>query len=589
MGKEGLAIHMVRYRSILAWFQDTVRREPEHIAVKEYRDGRVQTMTYRELYGVSYGLSGQLKSWYRGGLIFIAARSALYLTEWVLAALWHGYPFLLLDETVTAERFYSLCQDDTLVLTDWEDWRYPVLKGELHRGSTVLRSSGMVPSLDERFPDRTQTILYQVCTSGSGGRPKRIGIRQEGILNYIDWRIRAYQIHSQDVILQILSPMFDGFYSNFFTALLSGAVLLCHDFRRTPGLTNAMRQEAVTQMSLTPSLLHLVLTMGSERDFVSLRQVVVGGERCSQTVYHRFRQCCPHAVLANEYGMAENCIATTAQTLVQPEDCGNIGTPIDQTAVYLLDDSKRPVAQGEMGELYVTGVGLARGYESNEEETRRRFLCLPDIAAQRLYKTGDFAVRLADGSYRYMTREDRQVKINGCRIELDEVQQALLTLPSMDEAYAFCTEDEGQQPVIEAFLYSSKPIVLAQLRFLLRAKLSDSMLPQRYYLLEKPGCFDRKPTREQALSYSALCRDTRRHSGRPARVFAAQIQQAWEGILRTSIRWRENIFRHGVTSYTVMLAYAELCKLYGDALSLTDLYQHKTIWKLAKYIEQKMG
>ncbi len=580
---------MMRYCSILHWFQDTVRREPEHIAVKEYRDGRVQAMTYQDLYAVSYDLSRQLEAWYRGGLILIAAHSSLYLTEWVLAALWLGYPFLLLDETVTAERFYSLCQDDTLVLTDWEDWHYPVLKGELHRGSVALRPSRSFPSLDERFPDGTQAILYQVCTSGSGGKPKRIGIRQEGILNYIDWRIRSYQICSQDVILQILSPMFDGFYSNFFTALLSGAVLLCHDFRRMSGLTNTMRKEAVTQMSLTPSLLHLVLTMGSERDFVSLRQVVVGGERCSQTVYQRFRQCCPHAVLANEYGMAENCIATTAQTLLQLEDCSNIGKPIDNTAVYLLDDNKRPVTVGEIGELYVTGIGLAHGYEGNEEETRRRFLCLPNLAAEHLYKTGDFAVRLTDGSYRYMTREDRQVKINGCRIELDEVQQALLTLPSMDEAYVFCVEDKGQRPVIEAFLYSAKPMVVAQLRFLLRAKLSDSMLPQRYYLLEKPGCFDRKPTREQAISCSTPCRNTRKHSSRPVHVFAAQIQQVWEGILRTPIRRRENIFRHGVTSYTVMLAYAELCKLYGDALSLTDLYRHKTIWKLAKYIDKKMG
>lgn len=581
---------MFSHVSIIQWFQDTVRKAPQHTAVKEYRDKQVKSITYQKLFSRSYCLAEQMRGWGVDSLLLIIAHSSIKLTEWVFAAIRCGIPFMLLDESVSAEKVYSLCAEDTVILTDIPHWHYPIVKGKLYYSQDITLSNDSTLMYENKdYKDVKKMPLYQIFTSGSGGCPKRIQIHQEGILNYIDWRIRTYRITSNDVILQILSPLFDGFYSNFFTALLSGATLIFYDYIGMSGLPTIFKQEAVTQMSVTPSLLYFILTLGSKEDFQSLRHVVVGGEKCSEAVFQRYKDYFDHAVLANEYGMAENCIATTAQPNLHRQDLDNIGWPIDNTRVYLLNEKQELVQLAEMGEIYVSGVGLADSYIDNLVESEKRFVKLSHISEDILYRTGDFAVRLADGSYRYMTRMDRQVKINGCRVELDDIQKALQDLPMIDEAYVFYSIRDTNHYRIEAFFYSKQEVVISQLNFLLKNKLLHNMIPQRYYRMERPGDWDSKPTREKLLLNSRLCEEKKGCSRNTIRIFATQIQTVWANIMQKKICYKDNIFKYSVNSYTIMLVFAELCKLYGDTLVIADLYRYKTIWKLAKHVANKMG
>lgn len=311
--------------------------------------------------------------------------------------------------------------------------------GENERDQTWIDGYPAVRPLMEVADDDLAYILY---TSGSTGQPKGVMILHRNIRSYIDWAVRRFAIDASDRILCSAPFHFDMSTFDVFTTLRRGATL----FIATEALALFpeklvvfMEQHQVTLWKGISSLLMYLARAGVLRPgrLPALRRVLYGGESLATRWLIHWMEVFPDKVFYNVYGPTE---ATGISLFHQiealpgsPQELIPIGYPCADTYVYLLSHDLDPVPAGEIGELFIGGAGLARGYLNAPEKTARAFLPDPFRPGERVYRTGDLARRRADGAYEFVGRADHQVKIMGYRIELGEIEHALSALPGVND------------------------------------------------------------------------------------------------------------------------------------------------------------
>jgi amino acid adenylation domain-containing protein len=343
-------------------------------------------------------------------------------------------PPVLLTQTRLAERLpehpaHVLCLDD--------GWG-----ADADGGTEEPLDAGLAP----------EHLAYVIYTSGSTGKPKGAANTHRGICNRLLWMQDAYRLTAADTVLQKTPYSFDVSVWEFFWPLLAGArlVLARPGGHKDPAyLAELVRDERVSVCHFVPSMLEAFLREpGLEESCASLRDVVCSGEALSHELQRRFFARLP-ARLHNLYGPTEAAVDVTSWECHRG-DVGPtlpIGRPIANIHMHVLDKSLQEVPVGVPGELYIGGVGLARGYHNRPELTAERFLEHPALG--RLYRTGDVGRWRADGALEYLGRCDHQVKLRGFRIELGEVEAALREHPAVREAVALAREDTpGDQRLV---------------------------------------------------------------------------------------------------------------------------------------------
>ena len=325
---------------------------------------------------------------------------------------------------------------------------------------------------------------YVIFTSGSTGRPKGVVVRHRNVVSQLFARIEGYP-ESPGRLLTAHSFAFDAAAAGIYWTLASGGTLVLPDSeqRRDPVvLRQLVAEHGVTHLDLPPALHRELLTSATEHALDSVGTVIVGGETCSPALALGHARWLPRAQLYNEYGPTETTIYSTVYAVPRDRipDPVPIGKPIANTRCYVLDLHGEPVPQGVSGELYIGGEGVAAGYLDQPELTAERFLAdpfVPDPGA-RMYRTGDRVRRRVDGELEYLGRADRQVKVRGNRVELGEIEAALLRCPEVAGAVAVARDESGTAQV-DAYvvLGPGRPPSSAALRALLRAELPEYMVP----------------------------------------------------------------------------------------------------------------
>jgi amino acid adenylation domain-containing protein len=332
-------------------------------------------------------------------------------------------------------------------------------------------------------------IAYVIFTSGSTGMPKGVMTTHAGVVNRLLWMLEEYRLGGDDVILQKTPMTFDVSVWELFLPLLgSGRMVLA-----TPGghrdpsyLAEVIEREGVTVVHFVPSMLRAFVAarQADHRRCSSVRRVIASGEALPADLV---RQCAESldATVHNLYGPTEAAIDATSWDCAPDTDGSGvpIGHPIDNTRIYILDRYMSPCPSGAAGELYIGGVGLARGYVGSPALTAERFQ--PDPFARaggRLYATGDLARRRADGAVEYVGRIDSQVKIRGFRVELGEVEAALRSVPQIRNCAIVAEADSETGARLVAYLVvDHKPAeVIASARRRLPKKLPDYMVPSAF-------------------------------------------------------------------------------------------------------------
>lgn len=348
--------------------------------------------------------------------------------------------------------------------------------------------------LDALAPSATggRDLAYVIYTSGSTGKPKGVMIEHRSITNHLLWRGRWLGMLSRDRVLQKAPMGFDVSVWEIFCPLIRGAatVLLEPSGQRDPrAIGLAIRRSGVTMVSFTPSMLRLFLEEGEAERCRSLREVVVGGEALSGALaaeaYRRFGD---GVRFSNLYGPTETTVVSTFWPYQEGEDPVPIGRPVANTQVCVLDSDMRRVPRGEVGEIFIGGVGLARGYLQHPELTEQQFVPHPFRPGERLYRTGDMGSWRSDGALMFGGRVDGQVKVRGNRVELAEIELALVHRARLAQAKVMVRRDAVGDSSLVAYVvpshaYGPSPTA-ADLRTALSEVLPQYMIPSEFVVVD---------------------------------------------------------------------------------------------------------
>ncbi len=427
-----------------------------------------------------------------------------------------------------------------------------------------------------------ENLAYVIYTSGSTGKPKGAGNRHSALSNRLCWMQQAYGLGVGDTVLQKTPFSFDVSVWEFFWPLMSGARLVVAapgDHRDPAKLVELINREGIDTLHFVPSMLQAFLQDEDVASCTSLKRIVCSGEALPADAQQQVFAKLPQAGLYNLYGPTEAAIDVTHWTCVEEgKDAVPIGRPIANLACYILDGNLEPVPVGVLGELYLAGQGLARGYHQRPGLTAERFVASPFVAGERMYRTGDLARYRADGVIEYSGRIDHQVKLRGLRIELGEIEARLLEHPWVREAAVLAVG--GRQLVGYVVLESEGGDWREALAAHLAASLPEYMVPAQWLALERMplspnGKLDRKalPAPEVSVAqagYSA-----------PRNAVERTLAEIWQDLLGVErVGLDDNFFSLGGDSI-VSIQVVSRARQAGLQLSPRDLFQHQNIRSLA--------
>jgi D-alanine--poly(phosphoribitol) ligase subunit 1 len=399
----------------------------------------------------------------------------------------------------------------------------------LVHASTVskLAFGGRIINLDEAGiyrgptgnPDVVNTpedLAYVIYTSGSTGKPKGVMIEHRSVINRLHWFQQAYPIGDDDVVLQKTPFYFDVSVWELFWWALQGAqlCLLMPGGERMPqAIIETVRKHHVTILHFVPSMLNVFLDYlgrdtGIVRNLASIRRLFSSGEPLSPSHVRKFTDIVGSrtgARLTNLYGPTEATVDVTYFDCPPDEllDSIPIGRPIHNTRLYVIGGD-RQAAIGEVGELCIAGIGLARGYLNNPALTDEKFVDNPVNPGERIYRTGDLARWRADGNVEYLGREDHQVKIRGLRIELGEIENTIRDYPGVTDCVALVKSYSENVVLIVAYVVCRSELNIESLRGYLKEYLPNYMIPSHFQRIDEvpltpSGKADRKALPEPVL------------------------------------------------------------------------------------------
>ncbi|WP_308258913.1 non-ribosomal peptide synthetase [Pseudonocardia sp. H11422] len=465
------------------------------------------TLSYAELDRRAGALAARLQAAGAGPdrVVGVAVPRSAELMVALLGVLRSGAAYLPLDLDYPAERLEFMLADagvDVVVTTGAAVDRVPRAPGVAallieETGATGATGGEPVgPSSADPAGTAVDEAAYLIYTSGSTGRPKGVVVTHRAIVNRLAWMQHEYGLGAGDRVLQKTPASFDVSVWEFFWALCAGAAVVFArpGGHRDPGyLAGLVRDERITTMHFVPSMLEAFLATDEVTAdpswAASLRRVFSSGEALPAGAATRWLAL-TGVPLHNLYGPTEAAVDVTyfACSGTDTEDGPSvpIGRPVWNTRLHVLDPCLRPVADGMPGELYLAGVQLARGYHARAGLTADRFVADPFGApGERMYRTGDVVRRRPDGALEYLGRSDFQVKIRGNRVELGEIEAALVGLPEVARAAVIARRDGAGQSLVGYVV----PAVGAlpdpdRLRAALAAALPEPMVPSAVVVLE---------------------------------------------------------------------------------------------------------
>ncbi|WP_259740971.1 amino acid adenylation domain-containing protein, partial [Pseudomonas poae] len=515
-------------------------------------------------------------------LVGLALERSIEMVVGLLAVLKAGGAYVPLDPEYPRDRLAYMLEDSgvALLLTQAHLLAHlPIPQGVQH---LVLEpGDAWLADCAEHNPGIAldgENLAYVIYTSGSTGQPKGAGNRHIALTNRLCWMQQAYGLDASDSVLQKTPFSFDVSVWEFFWPLMTGARLVVAapgDHRDPARLVKLINAEGITTLHFVPSMLQAFLQDEAVASCHSLQRVVCSGEALPADAQQHVFAKLPGAALYNLYGPTEAAIDVTHWTCVEEgRDAVPIGRPIANLGCYVLDGNLEPAPVGVLGELYLGGVGLARGYHRRPALTAERFVTDPFGSGERLYRTGDLARYRDDGVIEYAGRIDHQVKLRGLRIELGEIEARLLEHACIREAAVLAVD--AAYLVGYVVLQQPRDDWNAAVIDHLSALLPDYMVPAQWVVLDQMplspnGKLDRKALpKPQAQS-------TERYQA-PQTELEQHVAAIWSEVLGVErVGLNDNFFELGGHSLLVLMLKERIRKIGGVDLSISQLMLNPTV------------
>jgi amino acid adenylation domain-containing protein len=466
----------------------------------------------------------------------------------------------------------------------------PATDAQVVRLDTAAALLAQQPATALPDPPDPDALAYLIYTSGSTGAPKGVQIAHRALVNFLAAMALQPGLQANDTVLSVTTLSFDIAGLELFLPLVVGArLVLAPRTAAADGFELAARisSSAATMLQATPSTWRLLLDAGwpGSPHLVLL----CGGEALPADLAARLAG--RGAALWNMYGPTETTIWSTLARVTDGAAPVTIGRPIANTQVYVLDPSMQPVPVGAPGELYIGGLGLARGYRNRPDLTAERFVPDPfgTTPGARLYRTGDRVCYRRDGTLVFLGRLDSQVKLHGYRIELGEIEATLKRHPAVRAAVALIRQDTPGDQRLVAYVVPSSPAGadMAALRDYLRGKLPAAMIPAAFVALETLPTTPNGKLDRRALPAPARHRTTEPADHAPRSSLERTIAAAWQAVLAAdSIGIDDNFFDIGGDSLRMAQLHSRLRELLGRELTLLELFEYPSIRALTEHLSR---
>ncbi|MFC9431870.1 amino acid adenylation domain-containing protein [Streptomyces sp. NPDC056987] len=562
-------------------WSEQVRRTPDATALV----ASDEQLSYAELDERVDRLAAQLA--HRGAgpdrVVAVALPRSVELVVAILAVVKAGAAYLPVDLDHPAGRIAAMVADagPILVLTDSKS------AGALPDSPPKLLLDEPIAQVPARpVRPRPAHSAYVIFTSGSTGRPKGVVVSHAAIVNRLLWMQDRYRLTDADRVLQKTPAGFDVSVWEFFWPLISGASLVMAKpggHRDPVYLAELIQRESVTVTHFVPSMLQAFLREPGAAGCTSLRQIISSGEALSAETQRELFSTLGSTELHNLYGPTEAAVDATYWQCRRGDEGSSvpIGRPLANVAAYVLDGGLRPVPPGVVGELYLGGIQLARGYTGRPALTAERFVACPFSAGERMYRSGDLARWTADGELEYVGRADAQVKIRGFRVELGEVEAVLAGHPEVMQAAVVLREDRpGDQRLVAYVVARSSGLTGRELRRFVADSVPDYMVPAAVVLVETMpttmnGKLDRAALPEPDRAAHAV-----REPRSPREEILCELFAEVLGVPRVGID--DHFFDLGGHSLLALRLLSRIRSVLGEGFEIRDLFAEPTVAGLAR-------
>ena len=631
-------------RTIHELFEMQVEKTPCNIAVEEADTGRF--LSYKGLNESANQLSALLRERgsAQGMIAAIMGERKLEIVIGILAILKGGEVYLPIDAQNPDERLKFILSDSGAHIFLSQKHiidQCPGLFQEFSPGKVITlddRNNYKGKAENPRVGTRSTDPAYIIYTSGTTGKPKGVMIEHKSLVNYINFAVKNY-VKGEAVNFPLYSSIgFDLTVTSIFTPLVTGnGIVIYSGWGKGNLIERIVDDNKVEIVKLTPSHLYLIKDKKIGKKISGIKRFIVGGEALnSQLARHIHDNFKGNIEIYNEYGPTEATVGCMLYKYNPQKDNMRtvpIGVPADNTQIYLLDKNLKPVPEGAIGELYVSGIGVASGYLNRPELTAEKFvnykLQIPNykqitnpksqitnkdvpfghilkvfgeatndqcpMTNDRLYRTGDLGRWLPDGNIEFLGRIDQQVKIRGFRIELGEIENQLMQHDDIKKAVVIIRDADGgnvyggkrNDKSLCAYIVTTKELTASHLREFLSSKLPDYMVPSYFVPLDAipltpNGKVDLRSLPEPKIKLEVEFVSPRNETEKKLVVIWSEILGVDAGIIGID----SNFFELGGHSLSGTVLSAKIHKAFNVKLLLVDLFRLPTVRELAQLLEK---
>lgn len=573
-------------------FDQQVGKTPDAIAISDPQG--INKLTYKELKVRANQLANHLAAQGVGignpVMVFMDQSPEFVIA--ILAILKSGNHFVPVDTSLPSKRITHIithCQT-TFILS--ETTFITQLHQEVSESLNVIDVNDPVirmASCDLSNKGAISDIAYLIYTSGTTGEPKGVIVQHVSLINYV-FSARELYLGNEKVNFPFYTSIsFDLTLTSIFVPLLGGHVIITYPQKaHEVTIAQVIEDNRVEVIKATPTHLRAIraLPVFQQKDHKSkLKKVIVGGEQLLRKEAQEFTALLGgHIEIYNEYGPTEATVGCMIHRYQEGQDeraAVPIGKPFPNTRTYLLNKYLQPVPAGLSGELYIAGTCLAQGYLHDDLSTSKKFISDPFHPAELMYKTGDLARRLPNGDFEFLGRIDRQTKVNGYRIELDEIESALLALPTINEAIVLVQQHKNNS-YIAAYVVPEKVSLKEPQPLLdeLRTSLPHYMLPRQIELISEIPI-----TSNGKVAYDQLRPISYRTEAfvAPGNEIEKALWNTWKQVLgHEEFGIKENFYSLGGDSIKAIQVTSRLIN-ENIALSVKDLLSFQSIEKVSKH------
>ncbi len=577
-------------KTVVDLFKEEVAKTPNKIALKD----DTRAYTYKELDAFSSQISNYLNQKYganqKQSVAVLLDRSAVMVAV-LLGILKSGKSYIPLDPAFPAERLsYIIENSQTEIIISEKDFAV-----DATTEASILKLEHLLEQINEYDTSCTTIVspedtAYIIYTSGSTGNPKGVEIGHRSLTNFLTSMKNQPGIDSSDTFFSVTTYSFDISILEFFTPLISGAELYVANKETLSNpelIIEKIEQITPTILQATPSFYQMLFNAGWNGN--NKLKVLCGGDLLSESLAEKLIK--NTLEVWNMYGPTETTIWSSIKKINQPKDASNIGKPINNTQIYLLDEFLNPLPIGSAGAIFIAGDGLAKGYYKNEFLTNERFIESPFEEQKLIYNTGDLGKWNANGEIEFLGRNDNQVKIRGYRIELNDIEAKLNDINGIKDSVVVAKKDD-QNAFLVAFIIKSDNILSENdIINSLKLSLPNYMIPNVILELDSFPLTPNQKVDRKRLSQQDIHQSLNQDNFKvPTSSLEARLLKFWiEALnLNDSVSTDANFFALGGHSLNAVKIIGLIKNYLGYSISFKTFFEYPTVETLADYLKNQV-